>query len=120
MGRYVYGDFEYKFAFGDQSSSFGDVLEEIAGDNSITRMADEDCEDVILNITNPQMLIKNIKEYVKGFKPMSKNEQMKWTTCQLKKGDEYWNKYMMKAFLKKHEKNILDGKYSEMHFCVEY
>ncbi len=106
MGRYVTGDFEWKFAFGDQNSNFGRVIEEICSEL-------EDCycdryvgtegqgEQVEINIQNPKEFLKGCKTFIgKGFKKKGKREMNKWCKCKVKFRDNYWDKLMIKKLIK--------------------
>lgn len=121
MGRYISGDFEYKFVFADQSSSFGEVLEKLAQDtdNSVTRYISDDGEIVRLYLSDPKSLAKNINEFAKDYKPLSPEQEELWSTFKLKMGDEYWDKYMMKQFAKELDlENRDEG--DSLQFEVEY
>lgn len=121
MGRYVTGDFEYKFAFGDQSSSFGEVLESLieGTDNSVRRYISEYGEIVRLQLIDSKGLINNIKEFIKDLKPLTQEQEELWSRCKLTMGDDYWNKTMMKLFLE-----VMDlehrEEYEQLEFDVEY
>lgn len=121
MGRYVTGDFEYKFAFGDQSSSFGEVLENLAKgtDNSVTIYTNDYGEIVRLTLYNPEQLIKNIIEFTKDFKTMTEEQRELWSRCELRLGDDYWNKFMMKTFLEEMDLEHREEN-EELEFDVEY
>jgi hypothetical protein len=122
MGRYVTGsEFEYKFAFGDQSSSFGRVLEQLAQGtgNFVVRYILEDGEIVRLNLDNSKDLAKNINEFAKDYTPLTPEQEELWCRFKLKMGDEYWDKYMMKQFSEDLDlENRIDGDLLE--FNVEY
>lgn len=119
MGRYVTGDFDYKFAFAEQNSSFGEVLEEMVGDtdNQLQRFISDDGEIIRLFINDAEGLKKNITEYISDFKEMTPEQEKKWTTFDLKMGQEYWDKFMMKQFLE--EANISDDA-GTLEIEVEY
>ena len=98
MGRFVSGDWSWKFAFGDQPSTFGEVLEQV------TKLT-EDChvnryvgtegqgEQVELHVDDWDQMADAIAQYVgKDFKVA------KDTTVKLK--HDYWDKLMMRKFLK--------------------
>jgi len=121
MGRYVSGDFSYKFAFGDQSSSFGEVLEKLAEgtDNCVVRYISEDGEIVRLYLSEPRELAKNIDEFAKDFEPLTSEQEESWSTFKLRMGGEYWDKYMMKLFAKELDlENREDD--DSLEFEVEY
>ena len=124
MGRYLSGDWEWKFAFGDQHSSFGEVMETICENLS-------DCwcnryvgtqgqgEQVELNIEEPKQFLTACKEYLKGFKKKGKKEMEAWCQCRVKFGTEYWDKLMVKKFIKEMDiKNMICG--DTFNFYVEY
>ena len=121
MGRYITGDFDYKFVFGDQSSSFGEVLEQLAEDtdNSVTRYISNEGEIVRLYLSDPKGLAKNIKEFIKDYNPLTPEQRELWSKCELRMGDEHWDKYMMKEFAEQIDLENKDGDYS-MEFEVEY
>ena len=115
MGRYVAGDFEFKFSFAEQESSFGEILEKIItpkSDNWIDRYIGRSGEIVRLGIYDIKGLRKAIKKYVGKFK-LTEEEIDKM------EGDkqELWDKFMMREFLEE-----LANKENEtrMEFFVEY
>jgi len=123
MGRYVTGDFDWKFAFGDQSSSFGEVLETIAADCDDVYVGrfvgtDDQGEKVTLVIDDEVSLkefIKAVKKFIgKDFKVIK--DMTKWSKSEEKFGDEYWDKLMMRKFLKHSSLDHSD----ELNFYVEY
>jgi hypothetical protein len=121
MGRYISGDFDYKFVFADQSSSFGEVLEKLAQDtdNSVTRYISNDGEIVRLYLSDPKGLAEKINEFTKDYKPLTSEQEELWSTFKLKMGDEHWDKYMMKQFLEDLDlENRDDG--DSLQFEVEY
>ena len=121
MGRYVTGDFAYKFVFADQSSSFGEVLETLAHetDNNVTRYISEDGEIVRLYLNDAKALAEKINEFTKDYKPLTPEQEELWRTFKLKMGDEHWDNYMMKQFLEDLDlKNRDDG--DSLQFEVEY
>lgn len=121
MGRYITGDFEYKFVFADQSSSFGEVLEQLVEDteNNVVRYISDDGEIVRLYLSDPKGLAKNIKTFTKEYKPLTAKQEELWSTFKLKMGDEYWNMYMMKTFAEQLDlENKDEG--DSLEFEVEY
>lgn len=121
MGRYVTGDFDYKFVFADQSSSFGEVLETLAQetDNTVTRYISEDGEIVKLYLDDAKALAKKIEDFTKDYEPLTEEQEKLWSTFELRMGDEYWDKYMMKQFAKELDlENRDDG--DSLQFEVEY
>jgi predicted Co/Zn/Cd cation transporter (cation efflux family) len=114
MGRHISGDFDWKFTFAEQSSSFGEVLEKICKDL-------DDCytyryigkegqgEIVELQIDTPEEFEKSCLEYIGDCQQDFKQEDDE----QL---ENYWNKVMMKKFLK--ENNWRSG--DQLNFYVEY
>jgi hypothetical protein len=121
MGRYISGDFEYKFTFGDQSSSFGEVLETLAEetDNSVTRYISNDGEIVRLYLSDAKALAEKINEFTKEYKPLTPEQEELWSTMKLQMGDEYWDKYMMKQFAEQLDLENADDGHS-LEFEVEY
>ena len=122
MGRFVTGNFDWKFAFGDQSSSFGEVLEKIALDCDevyVNRYigSQGDGEKVTLQIEDEEALkefVKAVKKFIgKGFKV---KDDTKWCKMEEKFGDEYWDKLMMRKFLVYSSLDHTD----ELNFFVEY
>lgn len=119
MGRYVTGaGFQYKFAVGDQSSSFGEVIERLAEDtdNSVTRYTSDYGEIVRVWVNDAEALIQNIKEFAQ-YDELTPEQVEKWRRGELKLGDDYWNKVMMKRFLE--EVNLTDDS-GTLEFEVEY
>lgn len=115
MGRYVSGDFEYKFSFAEQTSSFGEILEKITNskqDNWLDRYVGGDGEIVRLRIYDIEGLREAIKKYVGKF-TLSEDEIDKI------EGDkqELWDKFMMREFLEELE-NIEND--TRLEFFVEY
>lgn len=68
MGRYVYGDFEYKFAFAQQYSSFGEVLENIMMREDdlgyIRRLTDDNGEIIKLRIQNGAAFARVTRDFI--------------------------------------------------------
>lgn len=121
MGRYITGDFDYKFVFGDQSSSFGEVLEKLAEDtdNSVTRYISNGGEIVRLYLSDAKGLAKNISEFTKEYKPLTDEQEKLWSKGGLQMGDEHWDMYMMKEFTEQIDlENAEDG--HSLEFEVEY
>jgi hypothetical protein len=121
MGRYISGDFSYKFVFADQSSSFGEVLEKLAEgtDNSVTRYISNEGEIVRLYLSDPKTLAEKINEFTKEYEPLTPEQEELWSRFKLKMGDEYWDKYMMKQFSEELDlENRGDG--DSLEFEVEY
>ena len=123
MGRYVTGDWEWKFAFGDQSSSFGEVLQNICQgtENCLSRYVGTggEGEQLELYVENPYELIEAINTYIgKGFKPKCDIAMREWSKCNRKFGDPYWDKLMMQKFLKDIDLKTYNGEYLTFH--VEY
>lgn len=121
MGRYISGDFDYKFVFADQTSSFGEVLEKLVEgtDNSITRYISSEGEIVRLYLSDCKELSKNIDKFTEGYKPLTPEQEELWSTFKLKMGDEHWDKYMMKQFKEQLDlENREDG--DSLEFEVEY
>ena len=115
MGRYIYGDFDYKFAFAEQSSSFGEVLEEILSqdkeeDNFVERFISNtgNGEIVELTILEPKKFKRFIKEYIK---PLNDLESDSFIITNQQRHDMN----MMKLFLK----NVNDSQ-QNYHFRVDY
>ena len=121
MGRYITGDFDYKFVFGDQSSSFGEVLEKLVEDtdNIVTRYISNDGEIVRLYLGDPMGLAQNINEFTKEYKPLTDEQEKLWSKMELKMGDEYWDMYMMKEFTEQIDLENKDDEDS-LEFEVEY
>ncbi len=126
MGRYVSGDFDYKFAFGEQGSNFGEVLENIVDDanannaeqvGSVIRYIADVGEKVELIIEDKEALTKQIEEYIESFEEMTDDDKKLWSKGHLEKADGYWDKYMMVKFLD-HIKENNTG--FCMNFHVEY
>jgi hypothetical protein len=120
MGRYVSGDFEYKFAFGDQDSTFGEVLQECCtGTQSYCSRfvgTNGEGERVELYVHNWKELKKSIQKFIgKNFKQKSEKDIEKWCKLEEVFGNEYWNKVMMKRFIKE---DLGDEEY--YYYNVEY
>ena len=124
MGRYIYGDFDYKFAFAEQDSSFGEVLEMLTvdTDNSVTRFINNSGEIVRLELNSPKQLAKKIQDYLKDFQEMTPEEKELWSSFKLRKDSEYWDKIMMRRFSKSLDLENRDvGGFGEtLQFEVEY
>jgi len=125
MGRYVGGDFQYKFAFAEQSSSLGEVLEEITNetkDNYIDRYISTQGSGEIVNliIENYDEFKLKATEFIEnswGKEMLSDDydelyEKRKFNSD--KTLDNFWDAYMIREFLKEITD---DGCYS---FDVEY
>lgn len=115
MGRYVSGNFEYKFSFAEQTSSFGEILEGIItskSDNWLERFIGQSGEIVKLDIYDIKGLRKAVKKYVGKFKMTE--EEIDKLECDKQK---LWDKFMMREFLKE-----LENKENQtgMQFFVEY
>ena len=115
MGRYVYGDFEYKFAFGEQSSSLGEVLEEIqnATEGAVTvhryfsqHDAGEKVEVHIEDMENFTGYVEDV--YLKGFEHKTDEDWHLWSTANKKFGHKWHDQNMMNLFLKTVKENELD------------
>lgn len=115
MGRYVYGDFEYKFAFGEQSSSLGEILREIEeateGAVNVKRyVCDQDsgekCEVYIEDFTQFKEYVEDV--YLADFKPKTDEEWSQWSTMQKRFGQHWHDQNMINMFLKNVEENYLD------------
>ena len=126
MGRYVSGDFDYKFAFGEQGSNFGEVLENIVDDanannaeqvGSVIRYIADVGEKVELIIEDKEALVKQIEEYIESFEEMTDDDKELWANMQLEKSEEHWDKYMMVQFLDHIKENNTSF---SMNFHVEY
>ena len=108
MGRYVSGDFDYKFAFGEQGSNFGEVLENIVDEancnnaeqvGSVIRYIADIGEKVELFVEDKEALVKEIENYIESFEEMTDDDKKLWSKGHLEKADGYWDKYMMVQFL---------------------
>jgi hypothetical protein len=126
MGRYVSGDFDYKFAFGEQGSNFVEVLENIVDDanannaeqvGSVIRYIADVGEKVELIIEDKEALVKQIEEYIESFEEMTDDDKKLWAKGHLEKADGYWDKYMMVQFLDHIKENNTSF---SMNFHVEY
>lgn len=115
MGRYINGDFSYKFAVATQSSNFGEVLEEIRLNTKEESIyldryihTEGNGEIVMLDVENREEFIKGIKEFIgEGFDVDSDEDTEEWYT-----------KYMMYKFLSdcNHKLNSDET----LNFDVEY
>jgi hypothetical protein len=130
MGRYVSGDWEWKFAFGDQSSSLGFVLEEIL-DNQKNKDASNymnrfvgtqgDGERLELWVEDWNIFADTIAEYIgEDFKLADDKTMREWSKCGKKLDDEYWNRVMMRKFLKDLYDKTDTGRGNNYYFSVEY
>ena len=126
MGRYLTGFFDWKFAFGDQGSTFGIVIEEITNNcenvelRRYTSEYGEKLEMYIVNKKGLKELKEECKRFIgKGFKPYKTNsKKMKeWGHCNEKFGNEYWDKVMIKKFMGKLDNTIIE---ETIEFDVEY
>lgn len=115
MGRYVYGDFQYKFAFGEQSSNLGIVLEEIESELNgaiyvhryiSTQDSGEICK---VSIDDIEGFIEYVEEvYLKDFKPKTDEDWHLWSTANKRFGEEWHDQNMMKLFIENVRENDLD------------
>lgn len=118
MGRYVYGKnngFEYKFAFGDQSSSFGEVLQRLADgtDTFVERFIGDSGEIVRVHANGCDEFINNLKEF-SVVEDLTQDQEELWSRCKLQLGDDYWDKVMVAKLLKEIQLNDI------LEFEVEY
>lgn len=122
MGRYVTGDFEYKFAFGDQSSSFGEVLENLieGSENEVVRFISDYGEIVRLRLCDSKELANKIKEFIKDHKQLTPEQEKLWSKGELSLGNSYWDKEMMKLFLEDLDLENREDDSGELEFDVEY
>jgi hypothetical protein len=128
MGRYITGDFEWKFAFAEQSSSFSEVLDEIlvkyeekewSENIGINEIADverwisnkESGESIQLTVANPKLFLDACRYYI--------GEDFEVIESNMHKSEDYWNKLMVKHFIKQ-IKPQLDEDNTEFNFDVEY
>ena len=120
MGRYVYGDFDYKFSFAEQDSSLGEILENLSYDERnffyVKRYIETQGNGEIC-----QVHIENLEE----FKEFIENEFLKdipdnYEEVKSKKDrnllSEYHDKIMMKLFLS----NILENDLDYLNLEIEY
>jgi hypothetical protein len=124
MGRFVSGDWYWKFAFGDQNSSLGEVLETICEDLSDCYCdryigSKEQGEQVELCINNVEEFVNACKKFIGEDFVVKDEEKECWTTGKVHFGDEYWDKLMIRKLLK--DKNDFKGMEGEtFNFYVEY
>jgi hypothetical protein len=125
MGRYVSGDWDWKFAFGDQSSSFGEVMDKIcSGLDSVyfsryvgTQGEGEKTELYIEDEDAMKDFVKAAREFIgPGFAPKTSEEMERWSTMNARFEDEYWDKLMIWKLLK--DDVISPG--DNFYFHVEY
>jgi len=71
MGRYITGDFEWKFELGKQPSNFGEIMDDITmsdlntGDiMDITRIYSDFDEHVIINVKKSEEFQHLIQQYI--------------------------------------------------------
>ena len=114
MGRYVTGDWEWKFAFGEQGSTFGEILDEICSDLDdvyLRRFIGQHGEGEILELhfdEDTNEFVKACRDYI--------GEDFKVLKCEDVRSSEYWDKCMIYKFLK-------DAKFEcneTYNFHVEY
>jgi len=113
MGRYVYGDFEYKFAFARQGSNLGEALQEIVDSDEegyafFQRYIGDDGEILKLTIHNGKEFAKFIKQYIDNRKDATEGQE------------SYYDALMMQKFLTDLE--IEEGGRDDitLNFEVEY
>lgn len=117
MGRYVTGDWEWKFAFGDQSSSFGEVMELILADEELNYVSryvgtEGQGEYVEISVEDEESFIKACNKFIgKGFK-LKTDEQLQ----KKRENGEYWDRVMIWKLLKDHK----DGIPAQINVYVEY
>ena len=115
MGRYISGDFRYKFAVGTQSSNFGEVLEEIINNIKIGSAylhryihTEGNAEYVELDIEHKEEFIKGVKKFIgKEFNVDNEEDTEQW-----------YNKYMMHKFLSDCDDKL--NSRETLNFHVEY
>jgi len=127
MGRYLSGDWDWKFAFGDQGSTFGEVISELVNgceDIFLNRYIGTDGEGEKLELTIDsdngwKNFKRNAREFIgKGFKKKGKREMTKWCHMDVKFDDGYWDKLMIKKFVKDFNGRDFNG--DTFYFYVEY
>jgi hypothetical protein len=124
MGRFVSGDWDWKFAFGDQSSSLGEVLETICEDLEETYCdryigKSEQGEYVELYLGNVKEFVESCKEFIGKDFVVKDEEKEGWTTGKVHFGNDYWDKLMIRKLLK--DKKEFEGEEGEtFNFYVEY
>lgn len=83
MGRFVNSlnsaiDYEYKFAFAEQSSNFGEVLEECSIDSmGVTRYCSDIGEYVDVYIDNAKMVKEGLTEFLKEENDLNNQRMIK-------------------------------------------
>lgn len=118
MGRFITGDFQYKFAFGEQGSTFGEVLEKILAETEsyVNRYIGTQYqgEQIELDITNQEEVINAIKTYIGEDFKVKTDEELKIPENR----EQYWDKLMMYLFLKRCKDKLTADE--TLHFYVEY
>lgn len=122
MGRYVSGDFEYKFAVGEQSSSLGILLETIADETEgeiitverFTNDGGEICRMYVHDIKSFKNHVK--KEFLSDFKEKTKEDWDNWSKFNEKFGEKWHDMNMLKLFIEK----LPDLDEEQYEFDIEY
>ena len=108
MGRYVSGDFEYKFILGNQSSSFGEVLESISKETSsffLEREIGDNGEIVRIDIDDSEGFIESLDEYTRDYEPITDIEWDMWSNLKLKLSQDRCDKFMIVELKKQYLSN---------------
>lgn len=116
MGRFITGDWEYKFAFARQSSSFGEIIEELSEKEDsgmiVERFIGQSGEIVELTVENGKRCHEILKEYA-GDIDIEGND-LDWT-------ENHYDRYMIALFMKENDfKNSSEDHYENMTFRIEY
>ena len=126
MGRYVTGDWNWKFDLGEQGSTFGMIMEQIClkCEQCIckryepTNYMGEVSERVELSIDNPEEFIRTCREFLGNFKRKSPEDRNSNRLGELVFEEGYWDKLMIRAFLKDMKEELYYGE--PLNFFVEY
>jgi hypothetical protein len=121
MGRYITGDFEYKFAVGEQGSTFGMIIENLCMDSI------NDCNRFISNTDSGEIVtlyIYNKVDFMDSCRKFIGNNLFIKDTKDFRPtkeifGEEYWNKYMIKLFVEQRH-NFEEDEGNELTFHIEY
>ena len=126
MGRYVTGDWKWKFELGEQNSSFGRIMEQICMNCSKcnckregpTNIRGELSEKIELDIKDPKEFINSCMKFIGNFKRKRLEENYPSKHGDLIFEKEYWDKLMIRTFLKDMKEDLY---YKEiLHFYVEH
>lgn len=92
MGRYVSGDFDYKYVVARQGSNLGEILSILVSDSEsyVNRYTGDDGEVIYLWVEDGSQLRKPFEEFIDNFDVSS--DASKWNEGE-------WNRYMIQTLV---------------------